>query len=535
MTEAQGSIPGMDAPPRLFRSGLLAGTAILAALLAIGPAAASSHREAPGITATPRLDGTDFYMFTSYETGRGAYTTLIADYYPLQAPGGGPNYFEMEPNGVYEIHMNNDGSGAEDITFQFQFQNKQNNIFLNVGGMPTTIPLVQAGQIGVKGDPTDIGALNVNETFTVKEIFGNRRTGERFSVTNAADGSNVFTKPVDNIGFKTLPNYAAYAANFVYTVNIPGCATPGKLFVGQRKDPFVVNLGGTFDLLNWSGDNQTLLMGEGNNNVARDDLADANVTALEMEVPTACLVNQTTKDPVIGGWTTSSTGTPGANGDLENLTQVSRLGMPLVNELVIGLSSKDAFNASEPKDDVANGFGPFVTNPTLPALMSLVGGGTQTGIIAPTLFPRTDLVATFLTGIQGVNMPSKTPVVPAEMARLNTAIPPTPAATQNRLGVIVGDNAGFPNGRRPGDDVVDIELRVAMGRLITLGLFGTPAQAPSGAIDFTDGALVAANYFDTNFPYLKTPIAGSPGKAQPTAPLPANAVGGAPNPVSENP
>jgi hypothetical protein len=509
---------------RLGRFALLAATGLSSVLLSPGCAQASSHREAPGITATPKLDGTDFYMFTSYESGRAAFTTLIADYLPLQDPNGGPNYFQLEQNGIYEIHIDNNGDGAEDLTYQFQFQNTQNDIFLNVGGVPVTIPLIQAGRIGVGGNPADTGNLNVTETFTVSEIFGPRRTGEKLKITNAATGSDVFTKPVDNIGFKTLPDYAEYAANFVYSINIPGCATPGRLFVGQRKDPFVVSLGGTFDLLNFSGDNRTLLIGEANNNASRDDLADKNVTALEMEVPTACLVNQTTKDPVIGGWTTASSTAGGSP------VQVSRLSAPLVNELVIGLSSKDAFNASEPKDDVANGFGPFVTNPTLPALIEIVAGGPQAGIVAPTLIPRTDLVAAFLTGIKGLNQPEN--VVPAEMMRLNTSIPATPAATQNRLGVIAGDNAGFPNGRRPGDDVVDIELRAAMGRLITLGLFGQPSQAPSGAIDFTDGAIVAANFFDTAFPYLRTPIAGSPGKAQPSQPLPANPVLPGVNPVA---
>jgi hypothetical protein len=178
--------------------------------------------------------------------------------------------------------------------------------------------------------------------------------------------------------------------------------------------------------------------------------------------------------------------------------------MPLVNELVIGLPDKDNWNRSVPADDAQ--FLQYVTNPSLPALIEALFRGA--GVAAPTLFPRTDLVATFLTGISGVNQPPN--VVPSEELRLNTSTAITVAGSQNRLGVIGGDAAGYPNGRRPGDDVVDITLRVAMGRLITLGLFGTPSQAPSGALDFTDGAFVDHTFFDTSFPYIKPPLPGSP-------------------------
>ena len=201
---------------------------------------------------------------------------------------------------------------------------------------------------------------------------------------------------------------------------------------------------------------------------------------------------------------------------LDGFAQKSRLGMGLVNELVIGLKDKDKFNASQPKDDAQ--FLTYVTNPTFPAIVQIVF--SSAGVQAPTLFPRTDLIATFLTGIAGINQPAH--VKPAEMLRLNTSTPVTPAASQNRLGVIGGDPAGYPNGRRPGDDLVDITLRVAMGRLITLGLFGNPSQAPSGGLDFTDGAIVDASFFDNAFPYLKTPLPGSPGQAAPHEPVPAN-------------
>ena len=185
-------------------------------------------------------------------------------------------------------------------------------------------------------------------------------------------------------------------------------------------------------------------------------------------------------------------------------TQVSRLGMPLVNELVIGLKDKDRFNHSKPEND--GQFGTYVTNPTLPALVEILFGSA--GVKAPTNFPRTDLIAAFLTGFTGVNKPAGGGG--AEMLRLNTSITPVVAGAQKRLGVIAGDNAGFPNGRRPGDDVVDITLRVAMGRLCTLSLGGcVPANAPSGSTDFTDGAYVDSGFFDATFPYLKTPLPGS--------------------------
>ncbi len=497
------------------RALLLGSVSLLAATLQGVPAEASSHREAPGITATPKLDGTDFYMFNSYEPGRSGFVTLVANYLPLQDPFGGPNYFELESKGVYEIHIDNDGDGAEDVTFQFRFTNAEQNLSVNAGGVSIPIALIQDGQIGVNGNPQDIGNLNVHESYTLSIIRGPRRTGLRQTITDAQTRSAHFEKPVDNIGFKTLPDYDAYAAAHIRPIHIPGCAD-GKVFVGQRKDPFVVNLGETFDLINYANP-----IGEQFNNTGRDDIAGKNITSLILEVPTACLM---AKDPVIGGWTTSSTS---EDGDFDDLDQKSRLGMALVNELVIGLGEKDKFNESEPKNDAQ--FLTFVTNPSFPELVGIIFGAA--GVKAPTLFPRTDLVATFLTGIKGLNQPAN--VKPAEMLRLNTSIPATAAAMQNRLGVIGGDNAGYPNGRRPGDDVVDITLRVAMGRLITLGLFGTPAQAPSGGDDFTDGAIVNASFFDDQFPYLKAPIAGSPGPAQPSVPLPANPVPAGTNTVSE--
>jgi hypothetical protein len=485
---------------------------VIAALLA--PAAmASSHREAPFITKHPKIDATDFYMFRSYQTGRAAYTTLIANYVPLQDAYGGPNYFMMDPDALYEIHVDNNADAVEDITFQFRFKNLNKNTTLKIGGKDVAIPLVING--GAIADANAAGA-NVRETFTVNVVRGNRRAGTRTAVTNAAGGGATFDKPLDNIGTKSIPNYEAYAAKHIYEVNIPGCSTPARMFVGQRKDPFVVNLGETFDLINIKAPAVEFLPTAESN--AKDDLRFKNVTTLSMEVPTSCLLNATAPDPVIGAWTTASlrqgrliNPSPKSDADVSReggaWTQVSRLGMPLVNEVVIGLKDKDRFNASKPAAD--GQFADYVTNPTLPALIEILYGSA--GAKAPTNFPRNDLVAAFLTGITGVNKPTvNTKPVASEMLRLDTAKAATAPGSQKRLGVVAGDNAGFPNGRRPGDDVVDIALRVVMGKLCTLSIGCVPADAPAGALQFTDGAFLDESMTNTSFPYLKSPIPGSP-------------------------
>jgi hypothetical protein len=213
-------------------------------------AAPSSHREAPFITTSPKVDGTDFYLFRSYEPGRSDFVTLIANYLPLQDAYGGPNYFAMDPNALYEIHVDNNGDAKEDLSFQFRFRNTLAGggagVNLMVGGKAVNIPLIQAGAVA---NPND-AVLQLHETFSVTVVRGDRRAGTAQAVTNVANGGAVFDKPVDNIGMKTIPDYAGYAAKHVYAVNIPGCAVPGRVFVGQRQDPFAVNLGTIFDLVN---------------------------------------------------------------------------------------------------------------------------------------------------------------------------------------------------------------------------------------------------------------------------------------------
>jgi len=502
-------------PDSLFRPAFLATLAAAALVSAPIPSAhASSHREAPFIATQPQVDGTDFYMFRAYEPGRDGYVVLVADYLPLQDPYGGPNYFKLDPNALYEIHVSNDGGAAENITFSFHVQNTLADNQIPVGGKMVSIPLVQNGSadINVPNSP----ALNTHETYTLDVIRGNRRTGIKQSVVNATTGGTSFAKPADNIGTKTISNYVAYANKHIWDISIPGCAGTGRVFVGQRKDPFVVNLGETFDLVNIKYPATELQSFAEFATV--DSLADANVTSFILEVPIACVTNGT--NPVIGAWTTASvpasrvvTSTPAAGLDPTQQTgsyvQVSRLGMPLVNEVVIGLKDKNKFNGSEPKDDAQ--FADYVTNPTLPTLLEALFGSA--GVKAPTNFPRTDLVAAFLTGVQGLNQPAG--VVPSEMLRLNTSIGPTSVAQQSRLGVLGGDNAGFPNGRRPGDDVVDIELRVAMGVLCTVSGVNTAvgckaSDAPAGTLHYTDGAYISSAFFANEFPYLRAPHPGSP-------------------------
>lgn len=486
---------------------ILALLILLSAGLSLAPAKASSHREAPAIAGMPKVDGTDFYMFSSYEAGRSGFVTLVANYLPDQSAYGGPNYFALDPDAVYRINIDNTGDGVEDISFQFHCGQSLADIKLPVGGKQVSVPLINVGPIsGGPGHPD--ATLNRRESCSMGVARGRLNARAKFqTVTDADTHANTFDKPVDNIGEKSIADYAAYSRQFIYDISIPGCAGAGRLFIGQRKDSFSVNLGEIFDLVNISNP-------LGPRDAEPDALADKNVTSFIVEVPSSCLTSS--KGPVIGGWTTSllprqrmlrdkpTFASPAAqNGDY---VQVSRLGMPLVNEVVIGLKDKNLFNAATPEGDAA--LATYVTNPTLPAILEILFGAA--GVKAPTNFPRTDLVAAFATGVQGVNFLSDGR--PHEMIRLNTSTAPTPAGAQNNLGLLGGDNAGFPNGRRPGDDVVDIELRVAMGVLCHAfpGVFCTPADAPSGNLPFTDGTLQDVSQFDTSFPYLRNPLPGSP-------------------------
>ncbi|HEX4446312.1 MAG TPA: DUF4331 domain-containing protein [Polyangiaceae bacterium] len=459
----------------------------------------------------------------------------LVDYLPLQDAFGGPNYFELDPDALYEIHIDNTGDGIEDLTFQFQFQhalaNSGNGLSLSIGyadggaAQTVAVPFINLGDVATGAN------LNVKETYTVNVVSGPRRSGSSAAVhavggpnAGVAAGATTFIMPTDNIGPKSFPGtYATYAGQFVYPITLPNCATNGKMFVGQRAEPFAVNLGPIFDLIDAP---KAVVTGGSGAQVVANPLAKKNITSIELELPASCLI-KAPGQTVIGGWTTASMRqarvlNPGATYTVPSVqggawTQVSRLGAPLVNEVVIGLPDKDRWNSSEPKDDTQ--FLKYVTNPTLPAVIDVLFGPG----LAPQLFPRADLVEAFLTGVPGVNA-FPTPdggAAPAtcEILRLNTAIPPTVAASQNYLGAAgcfnagvldTGaascDPAGFPNGRRPGDDVVDIALDVMEGALI-----GKASIAPAFNVPFTDGVQQLASQFDTTFPYLKTPTAGANG------------------------
>jgi len=516
----------------------------------------SSHREAPFVTKSPKVDGTDFYMFNSYDPADAGNVVLIANYLPLQDAYGGPNYFSLDPEAMYEIDVDNTGQCTSNIAFQFQFQNTLANggkgILLPIGppdaSVQVAVPLINVGPITATPSP-----LNVSETYTVNLVSGGTTTPINIHGTT----TTTFTKPTDNIGVKSFPGtdgYANYAKPYVYTIDIPGCAgKTGKMFVGQRAESFAVNLGPTFDLIDAPATIVTGASAVGCPNAGGhtydcvpNPLAAKNITSIELDIPASCLTAG--GGTIVGGWTsaylhqgrvlnpTPSYTVPAAEGGA--WVEVSRLSNPLINEVIIGLPDKDKWNGSAPVDDVKN-FANYVEYPTLPELISILfGGGAE---IAPQDFPRTDLVTAFLTGIPGVNA-FPTPdagakPVACEMLRLNTALPVTPAGATFDCSVDHGsggstgqcylgaalcavngtitpagagcDLGGFPNGRRPGDDVVDIALDVTMGFLL-------PATASNPLYNgkvtaLTDGVWQNAGQFDTTFPYLKTPNQGANG------------------------
>jgi hypothetical protein len=432
------------------------------------PTGASSHREAPLISQDPVADATDLYAFVSPDDPDTV--TLIANYYPMQDPAGFPNFSRFGDDVTYRINIDNNGDAVEDIFYQWDFATEIVN--------PNSF-LYNSGPI----DSLDSPNLNVRQTYTLSE-------GRGGTLTEIASG--LMTPPV-NIGPKSTPDYEALAADAIAEVG-----DDITVFAGQRDDPFWVDLGGIGDLL-------TIRQLPGNAGGGVDDLAGLNVQSLAIKVP----IEQLTSDgaapadaeaanAVIGVWTTAlrpstlvfGPGTQTASGDH---VQISRLGMPLVNEVVAPLGAKDLFNSSHPGNDAQ--FLGAVTDPEIAKLLNLLYGDA---LVAVPESGRDDLVQVFLTGVPGLNQPAD--VTQSEMLRLNVGIPPS--ETENPLGVIGGDNAGFPNGRRLGDEVVDVELRVAAGFLLGEE-FQNGANGQLG-----DGVPANDVPFLTEFPYVGTPHQG---------------------------
>ena len=457
--------------------------AILIVALGLAPALfASSHREAP-ITALDRTaDVTDWYAFVSYD--HPDRVTMILNVDPFLEPSNGPNYFPFDPNVLYQMKVDNDQDGKEDITFQFRFrtQIRQPGLFTgfvgNLAGIPPITALDGPGSEG----------LSLRQTYTVTMV----KNGKSTELTS---GKTLFAVP-SNVGPKTMPDYQSLFNQGIYSLG-----NGVRVFAGSADDPFFIDLGATFDSLNFrmgvGGVLTPQVEGDDTHNYAPDAVAGFNVNSIVLEVPTAMLTVDgkrhpaTDKRAVIG--TYGSTSRPQISVRRAPLSalnagpfqQVQREGNPLINELIIGTGSKDRFSMDEPENDKQ--FAHFFLNPLLATVFSTIG------IPVPPA-PRTDLLplVQYMAPIcPGCGPDNRGPI--ADLMRLNTGIPPTPVAQQKRLAVLAGDFGGFPNGRRPVDDVVDIASRAVAGILADSKKFGTPIG---------DGVNINPEGINNSFPYL---------------------------------
>lgn len=431
----------------LVCGALAAGGLAAAGVTALRPgaASASSHREAPLTSGTPQYDNTDLYAFVSPD--RPDTTTLVANWIPFEEPAGGPNFFTFAEDAQYDLNVDNDGDALGDLVFRYTFttHTKNDRTFL-----------YNTGPVSSLDDPD----LNITQTYDLEliKLHGGKET------SRTAIAHDVPVAPSD-VGKASMPDYGALRDQAVHEL-----AGGARTFAGQADDPFFLDLR-VFDLL-YGGD-----LSE----VGNDTLKGYNVNSIALQVPNGMIV-ESAEQPVLGVW--STTRRKNAQG---GFTQVSRLGNPLVNEVVNPLKDKDAFNASAPADDAR--FLPNVTAPELPRLIE-----ATYGIEAPAE-PRDDLVDVFLKGVADLNRPPH--VTPSEQLRLNTSV--APAAAPERLGVLDGDNAGFPNGRRLTDDVIDAALQVVEGELV-----GSPNDL-GDAVDAND------KEFGKAFPYVAHPTEGSRG------------------------
>jgi hypothetical protein len=458
----------------------------------------SSHREAPAISKDPVADNTDTYAFVSPDAPDTV--TILANYLPLEAPAGGPNFYEFGDDVLYEIHISNSGTGASDITYQFQFSTQVAD---------PSVFLYNTGPI------TSLGSANWNR----KQFFSVTRVSKSGTTTLATG----LACPPCNIGPLSTPNYSSLAQAAVHTLS-----NGAKVFAGQRAEGFFVDLGAVFDLADLRPFENlhagSSLAPAGGINA----LATSNVHTIAIQIPKTLLTSDgsTPTDPaaaksVIGVYASAgrqkvrmfnATG----NGDITNtgpFVQVSRLGMPLFNEVLVGVGQKDLWNSRDPSGDAM--FAPGVAFPALAGLLPALYPGVFPNLAAlnatlrsqPTAMQRADLLAIFLTGIPAGIIPgfqNFTGTTQADFLRLNMAIPPTASPSPN--GLLGNDAAGFPNGRRVTDDIVTIELQALAG--VTYALVNKAFTPDAAAAKVTDGASAAGLNFLPNFPYLADPHSG---------------------------
>ncbi|WP_338694891.1 DUF4331 domain-containing protein [Streptomyces sp. Q6] len=447
MTATARNRRGVRSLAALISGALAAGGLAAAGATALQPgqARASSHREAPLISGDPQHDNTDVYAFVSPD--KPDTTTIVANWIPFEEPAGGPNFFPFAEDSQHDVHIDSDGDGQGDLLYRWTFDThtKNGDTFL-----------YNTGPVSSLDDPD----LNVTQTYDIDLL----KLDHQKVVSTTKIAHQVPVAP-SNVGKASMPDYKKLRDQAIHPL-----AGGGTAFAGQADDPFFLDLR-VFDLL-YGGD-----LSE----VGRDTLAGYNVNTLALQVPTST-IRQSAEQPIVGIW--STTQRKNAKG---GWTQVSRLGSPLVNEVVVPRKDKDRFNASHPWNDAD--FLPYVTEPELPKLLEAIYK-----LPAPKE-PRGDLVSVFLTGVKGLTKPPN--VRPAEMLRLNTSVKPT--SSPKRLGVLDGDNAGFPNGRRLTDDVVDIELQAVEGELL------------GNKNDLGDAVNANDQKFGDTFPYVALPTAGSRG------------------------
>jgi hypothetical protein len=457
----------------------------------------SSHREAPAISQDPVADNADTYAFVSPDDP--TTVTIITNYVPLEGPPGGPNFFEFGDDVLYSIFIDNDGDTFPDITYQFRFRTTLQN---------EDTFLYNTGPIGSLTDPN----WNKRQLYSVHVIHSHHKDNHERDGLGDLLGDNLACPPC-NIGPRSTPNYDSLATSAVHHI-----ARNTTVFAGQRNDGFFVDLGAIFDL----GDIrpiQNLHLIPTPAAPAVDPLKTLNIHTIAIKVPISSLTRDGSvpSDPaslkaVLGIWGGASrrkvqirndngSGTKGSG----PWVQVSRLGNPLFNEVIVPIGDKDRWNALDPVND--NQFEKYVNQPELARLLPVLYPGAFPNLATYTK-NRADLHAILLTGIPSGIVPgfqNFTGPKPADMLRLNVAIPPT-TSSPNALGVVGGDLAGYPNGRRVFDDVVSIELKAVAGATIPLV---DPSFTPDAAVGAVSSYLTpGADRYQADFPYLGSPHDG---------------------------